>query len=91
MDDGCDSISGEQPMVEEAEEISEDVGAEDAARPTQFRSPGNPTKAEIEDHDVTHLPYRSWCSHCVRGKVCRRSAQDTAEGRRSSSDPANQY
>ena len=54
-------------MCEEAEKISEDVGVEEAARPKPLRSPGNPTKAEIEDHEVTHLRYRSWCSHCVRG------------------------
>ena len=27
-----------------------------------------PTVGEIAAHELTHLPYRSWCSHCVRGK-----------------------
>ena len=27
-----------------------------------------PTRAEIEEHNLTHLPYRSWCRHCVRGR-----------------------
>ena len=27
-----------------------------------------PTKAEVDAHNVTHLPFRSWCSACVRGR-----------------------
>ncbi len=30
--------------------------------------PTNPTKREIEEHEITHLPYRSWCWACVRGR-----------------------
>ena len=30
--------------------------------------PRMPTAAEVEDHNRTHLPYRNWCYHCVRGK-----------------------
>ena len=28
-----------------------------------------PTEAEIEDHRLTHIPYRSWCRHCVLGRA----------------------
>ena len=27
-----------------------------------------PSQAEIGEHMVTHLPFRSWCVHCIRGK-----------------------
>ena len=27
-----------------------------------------PTRTEIEEHHLTHLPFRSWCHHCVRGR-----------------------
>ena len=30
--------------------------------------PRKPTAAEVEDHNRTHLPYRNWCLHCIRGK-----------------------
>ena len=23
---------------------------------------------EVADHNLTHLPYRNWCPHCVTGK-----------------------
>ena len=26
-----------------------------------------PTQAEIDEHEVTHYPWRAWCSCCVRG------------------------
>ena len=27
-----------------------------------------PSEAEVEQHELTHLPFRSWCRHCVRAK-----------------------
>ena len=29
-----------------------------------------PTKEEALQHELTHIPFRTWCPHCVRGK-CR--------------------
>ena len=31
-------------------------------------SPKEPTQQERDEHEATHLPYRSWCKHCVRGR-----------------------
>ena len=28
-----------------------------------------PSKDEVEKHMVTHIPFRSWCDHCVRGRA----------------------
>ena len=27
-----------------------------------------PTAKEVEEHEATHIPYRSWCQFSVRGK-----------------------
>ena len=27
-----------------------------------------PSEAEVDEHELTHLPSRSWCRHCVRAK-----------------------
>ena len=27
-----------------------------------------PSEAEVEQHELTHLPFRSWCRHCVHDK-----------------------
>ena len=45
-----------------------DTGMEDAVAPRVATRPYTPTKAEVEAHEFTHLPYRSWCAHCVAGK-----------------------
>ena len=30
--------------------------------------PKLPSQKEIDEHCLTHLPYRNWCTHCVFGK-----------------------
>ena len=32
------------------------------------KDPGQPTREEVARHSATHLPYRSWCKHCVKGR-----------------------
>ena len=32
------------------------------------RDPGDPTKKERDDHNATHIPFRSWCPICVKAK-----------------------
>ena len=31
--------------------------------------PGQPTQKEIEEHRIDHMPFRSWCEHCVAGRA----------------------
>ena len=40
-----------------------------------------PTEAEVREHNLIHVPYRSWCVHCVRGRG------QSAEHRRQESRP----
>ena len=47
----------------EAEDDSKEV-----VRPRIARNPGQPTQQEREAHNVTHIPIRSWCVHCMRGR-----------------------
>ena len=30
--------------------------------------PIQPSAADVAEHRVTHMPYRSWCQHCVAGR-----------------------
>ena len=32
------------------------------------KDPGQPTLEEKRIHEITHLPYRSWCADCVAGR-----------------------
>ena len=42
---------------------------EEAREPHVLRDPGAPSEAEVERHNVTHMPFRSWCPSCVEGKA----------------------
>jgi hypothetical protein len=55
-----------QDEVQEEEEI--DADAAEAAPVKVARDPGDPTPGEREHHNATHIPYRSWCPICVKGK-----------------------
>ena len=75
-----DILDVENGGEEEKDLFGEDVGREDelefasqgdeAQPPVVPRDPGAPTAAEIETHNVTHLPHRSWCEVCVAAR-CR--------------------
>ena len=47
----------------ELEEGEEGIRAKGATVPTM------PSQEEVEAHMLTHVPYRSWCKHCVKGKA----------------------
>ena len=46
------------------EEISEE-----ALGSKGYNKPYQPSALEREEHERTHLPYRDWCPHCVRGRA----------------------
>ena len=52
---------------------------EDAVEKAGLPSPLQPMAQEIEEHSIAHVPYRSWCEHCVRDKA-RTSAHPTSAG-----------
>jgi hypothetical protein len=52
----------------EDEEVIEAELNEEVREPRKVHNPALPSRAEIELHMLTHLPFRSWCEHCVRGR-----------------------
>ena len=73
-----DSESQECHPVDESQDDEDAEEEAEAQRP--LRDPGMPTKAEIAEHGITHMPPRPWCPHCVRGKG-RDSPSLTVAGR----------
>ena len=47
--------------AEEGEEFGE-------RKMKKMQDPVKPSPEEVEEHNKLHLPYRSWCRHCVRGR-----------------------
>ena len=50
---------------ENAEQETEDRSA---VKPKMLKVPGEPSENERRLHELTHLPYRDWCEHCVKSK-----------------------
>ena len=63
-------LDGVETLPEVGEDLV-DVDEEDTTKRV-LRHPGDPTAEEYEVHRVDHLPYRSWCPHCVNGKATGR-------------------
>ena len=64
---GGEEVGEERPAGGEEEETTEEH------KPKLRTSPDQPTAREIEEHMITHVPYRSWCPYCVTGK-CKADA-----------------
>ena len=47
---------------------SEDDGEEEGMRAKAAPMPSQPSLEERRRHEVTHLPFRSWCRHCMLGR-----------------------
>lgn len=82
--EGWSSI-GEAPIRAEDAELGNiepddkvDADEEDVVQPgAPLPEPRMPSPAEIARHNVTHLPYRCWCKHCVRAR--RQNAQHRSQ------------
>ena len=57
-----------EDKLEEGEVHVEDESEEDSAELKHAKDIGSPRRDAVEQHRVTHLPYRSWCKQCVMGR-----------------------
>ena len=57
-------MAGEGDAEQEPEQAAKDEGFAARALP----APPQPTPEMVASHNVSHIPFRSWCSHCVRGR-----------------------
>ena len=50
-------------------EVPQRVGKDEGVgRMMNIGDPRSPSRKEVEEHYLTHVPYRNWCPHCVRGR-----------------------
>ena len=48
---------------------AQDVVEEEAGVPIVAKDPGRPTRKEFVEYVCIHLPFTSWCRHCVCGRA----------------------
>ncbi len=52
----------------EPDEVEVEEAGSGIRIPVKMPDPKRPSQEEVDQHDLTHLPFRNWCAHCVRGK-----------------------
>ena len=57
-----------EAVIDNAEVTVEDDAEAGSRSPVQVAAPTQPTNEEIEEHELTHLPFQSWCKECVQGR-----------------------
>ena len=62
---------------EEGEIVSTEVEHGEAIVPRQVPEVYTPTKQEIDEHNISHLPFRSWRRHCVEGRSVERGSSSS--------------
>jgi len=69
----------DRDLDDKSDEDDEDEDAEKGKRKQEkMQDPKKPSREEVEEHEKVHLPYRSWCRHCVRGR-CKNTAHKKQE------------
>ena len=75
--DGMDGDENEETEEREAHDEHEEFGSRKVVRK---HDPRLPSEQEWEEHEMTHLPFRNWCKHCVlergREEDCRQTMEE---------------
>ena len=78
-------VAVEQEAVDDGQnaeiECKEDEEGE-AQRPHTLRDPGTPSPAEVEEHNITHMQFRTWCPACVHERQETNIINDEIQARR---------
>ena len=74
IEDAVADQDGEQEelfcrVCDPVDEDIEDGAEEEAEVQGPLRDPGMPTRREILEHNLTHMPPRPWRPHCDKGKA----------------------
>ena len=43
--------------------------SDESVKPKMISAPSPPSNQAVLEHNITHLPFRCWCKHCVMGKA----------------------
>ena len=66
LTDARQSVDDLEPFTESAPDRDFEKCDFGETAPVKVRTqPVQPSKKEVEEHEVTHYPYRSWCRYCV--------------------------
>ena len=75
---GADEKMDEDKEETDNEDVGDEEQNEDHQKARALASPDLPSRREVEDHSLTHVPFTIWCNHCLGGRG-RRSARKWSE------------
>ena len=71
---GKEDVAKDRPLSDRQDKEEESpIEEEEAVKPKAATQPRLPTSEERRLHELTHVPFRSWCEHCQRGKASSRA------------------
>ncbi len=62
-------ILGVSQLGQSAQYLEDEIHDAEDTTSKSMHEPIKPTQKMIDDHEVSHLPFRAWCSSCVRGRA----------------------
>ena len=65
------SAAAARDSDDDEEKGGEDIEVQDAGDVRTMKKmidPKMPSRDEVQQHELTHLPFRNWCRHCVKGR-----------------------
>ena len=65
---GAEEMDAKDVVENGAENIDDEGEGDEARTVRKMADPKLPTAKEVSEHCPTHLPYRSWCEHCMKGR-----------------------
>ena len=48
--------------------VDEEVDGGSSREVRRLVNPQRPSEKEVQAHELTHLPFRNWCAHCMKGR-----------------------
>lgn len=68
-DDDAERKEDEEEENYEEDLVCEPCGGNDYIKPKTIRVDHTPSRQEVEEHMLSHFPFKAWCKHCVKGKA----------------------
>ena len=87
---GEETEEGEE-VIQMSEEVERVGTAEVGRQIRRLVDPRKPTQAEVDEHELTHVPYRNWCPICVRCRGKDLDHRKAVEDERGVSEYAFEY
>ena len=68
IDEFTDEEDLDSPQRAAGESAGDDGETEEGQDAKVLCKPCMPSQAVIDQHMISHVPFRNWCVHCVKGK-----------------------